>query len=42
MPARAEFSVEHERGDGEEEVEFQLKWSVDEADDSPDESDNVV
>ncbi len=42
VPARAEFSVEHERGDGEEEVEFQLKWSVDEADDSPDESDDVV
>ena len=29
VPARAEFSVEHERGDGEEEVEFQLKWSND-------------
>ena len=42
VPARAEFSVEHERGDGEEEVEFQLKWNVDEADDSPDESDDVV
>lgn len=28
VPARAEFSVEHERGDGEEEVEFQLKWST--------------
>jgi amphi-Trp domain-containing protein len=27
VPARAQFSVEHERGDGEEEVEFQLKWS---------------
>jgi len=29
VPARAQFSVEHERGDDEEEVEFQLKWSVD-------------
>ncbi|HAX69158.1 MAG TPA: amphi-Trp domain-containing protein [Anaerolineales bacterium] len=26
VPADAEISVEHERGDGEEEVEFQLKW----------------
>jgi amphi-Trp domain-containing protein len=32
VPARAEFSVEHERGEDEEEVEFQLKWSVDSAD----------
>lgn len=31
VPARAQFSVEHERGDGEEEVEFQLRWSTDEA-----------
>jgi amphi-Trp domain-containing protein len=35
VPARAVFSVEHERGEDEEEVEFQLKWSLaDEADDS--------
>lgn len=35
VPARAQFSVEHERGDDEEEVEFQLKWSLDsEPDDS--------
>lgn len=27
VPARAEFSVEHERGDNFEEIEFQLKWS---------------
>ncbi len=32
VPARAEFSIEHERGDDEEEVEFQLKWSLDEED----------
>lgn len=32
VPGHAEFSVEHERGDGEEEVEFQLKWSTDDAD----------
>ena len=30
VPARAEFSIEHERGADEEEVEFQLKWSVEE------------
>ncbi|HWC13473.1 MAG TPA: amphi-Trp domain-containing protein [Actinomycetota bacterium] len=29
VPARAEFSIEHERGDEEEEVEFQLKWQLD-------------
>ena len=28
VPARAEFSIEHERGSEEEEVEFQLKWRV--------------
>ena len=28
VPARAVFSVEHERGEDEEEVEFQLKWSL--------------
>jgi amphi-Trp domain-containing protein len=27
VPARAQFNIEHERGDGEEEVEFQIKWS---------------
>lgn len=31
VPARAEFSIEHERGSDEEEVEFQLKWTLDEA-----------
>jgi amphi-Trp domain-containing protein len=25
---RAQFSIEHERDESEEEVEFQLKWSV--------------
>jgi amphi-Trp domain-containing protein len=38
VPARAEFSVEHERGDGEEEIEFQLKWKLETADDDDDES----
>ena len=29
VPVRAQFSIEHELGDHEEEIEFQLKWSVD-------------
>lgn len=33
VPARAEFSIEHERGDEDEEIEFQLKWSLDDLDD---------
>ena len=33
VPRNAEFNVEHERGDGEEEVEFQLRWSTADADD---------
>jgi amphi-Trp domain-containing protein len=41
VPKRAEFSIEHERGDDEEEVEFQLKWSLDGGDDDGD-SDEVV
>ncbi|SMO80512.1 amphi-Trp domain-containing protein [Paracoccus laeviglucosivorans] len=40
VPAGASFSVEHEREDGAEELEFQLKWGVkvedeDEGDDAP-------
>ena len=41
VPARAEFSIEHERGEDEEEVEFQLKWSLSDDDDS-DEDEPVV
>ncbi len=26
VPVRAEFTIEHERSDDEEEVEFQIKW----------------
>lgn len=26
VPVRAEFTIEHERSDGEEEIEFQIKW----------------
>lgn len=27
VPVRAEFNIEHERGEGEEEVEFQIRWT---------------
>jgi amphi-Trp domain-containing protein len=27
IPAEATFNVEHERGGGEEELEFQLRWT---------------
>lgn len=27
VPVRAQFNIEHERSDGEEEIEFQIKWS---------------
>lgn len=26
IPADAEFNIEHERADGEDELEFQLRW----------------
>ena len=29
VPVRAVYNIEHERGDDEEEIEFQLKWSID-------------
>ena len=29
VPERAQFSIEHERDDDEEEIEFQLTWSLD-------------
>ena len=41
VPKSAQFSIEHERGDDEEEVEFQLKWSL-ERDDEDDDSDDIV
>ena len=28
VPVRATYNIEHERGDREEEIEFQIKWSV--------------
>ena len=42
VPARAEFSIEHERGTDEEEVEFQLKWSLSEVAQSSDEQEPLV
>ena len=30
VPDRAVFNIEHERGDGEEEIEFQFKWDIEE------------
>ena len=41
VPVRAEFSIEHERSDDEEEVEFQLRWSL-EGDDSESDDEPVV
>jgi amphi-Trp domain-containing protein len=28
VPVRATYNIEHERGEGEEEIEFQMKWST--------------
>jgi len=28
VPVRATYNIEHERGAGEEEIEFQIKWST--------------
>ena len=42
VPKRAVFNVEHEREDGEEEIEFQLKWSREGGEDeTPDEDDSA-
>jgi len=30
VPPTARISIEHERGSSEEEIEFQLKWDIDE------------
>lgn len=39
VPRDAVFNVEHERGDGEEEIEFQLKWARGD-DNAPDEDES--
>lgn len=41
VPVRAQFSIEHERGSSDEEIEFQLKWTVD-PDESVDDDEQVV
>lgn len=41
VPGHAEFNVEHERGDGEEEVEFQLRWKLADAEDAGDDGEDV-
>ncbi len=28
VPARARYTIEHERADGTEEIEFQIKWDA--------------
>jgi amphi-Trp domain-containing protein len=28
VPVGATYNIEHERGDAEEEIEFQIKWSI--------------
>ena len=41
VPARAEFTIEHERGEDEEEIEFQLKWSLEEDESASDDEPEV-
>ena len=41
VPARAEFSLEHERGSDEEEIEFQLKWKLSDASEPDEDADTV-
>jgi amphi-Trp domain-containing protein len=41
VPERAQFSIEHELGDDEEEIEFQLKWPV-KTDSKPEPEDGPV
>jgi amphi-Trp domain-containing protein len=42
VPERAQFSIEHERGDDEEEIEFQLKWKLDGKGESEDDGEPLV
>ena len=42
VPKRARFSIEHERGDDEEEIEFQLKWALADVTTSEDDDDEPV
>ena len=36
VPVRATFNIEHERGEGTEEIEFQIKWPLESAGSSRD------
>ena len=42
VPKRAQFSIEHERDDDEEEIEFQFKWTLDAGPDSVSDDEPVV
>ena len=42
VPQRGQFSIEHERGDEEEEIEFQLKWSLESGLDDESEGEALV
>lgn len=41
VPADALTSIEHERGEGEEELEFQLKWEYEAADEEIEEAEEA-
>ena len=36
VPVRAAYTIEHERSDEEEEIEFQIKWEHDDGEDADD------
>jgi hypothetical protein len=42
VPERAQFSIEHELDDDEEEIEFQLKWPVEPHSEVESEGESVV
>ena len=42
VPVRAQFSIAHERGDDEEEIEFQFTWPLETAPDSDADDEPVV
>jgi amphi-Trp domain-containing protein len=42
VPERAQFSIEHELDDDEEEIEFQLKWPVEPRSEVASEGESIV
>lgn len=42
VPARAEFTIEHERSEQEEEIEFQLKWQLEDVQESSEDDEPSV